>query len=250
VTIIKVVDILGQSDKVRHYVAKKHLPEIRISIKTRLEIRPYVLLLSVSVFLIFLTTFIGSFKSLNLPLQFSPIRLFLFITSYVSAILLFILAHSIYSQEEKAIFLLDRFFRSGPKMKDLERALKSYQKTLPAFYKMTHLKEIVRRTRLVLSRGTDEEVTKIRRYALSLCNAIREDDSPLFDRLLTDMNNFLLTVETQKSDIIQMVSSRKELLQGSFKRVFSESLKEIFVAFIVIILLIILYFVGIRIPFP
>jgi len=256
----KILSAIIQSEKLRRY-EEKHFPKIRIriSIKTRMEIKSYLLILSFSMFLVTLAMLVESYQTYATPPQFSLFGRLVFIFSYLATILLLMISLIIYKQEERAIFFFDRFFRSinlyqsnlriRVDIKDFEKALKSYQKTLPSFYALKNLKEIVGRTQLVLNRGTSDEITKTQMFIHSLSNSIKTHDKPLFDKTLIEMNKFLVDMEAGKKDIIQINVSRKELLQSSFKKVLSESMREILVALVLLSIIIIFYFVfGIKLP--
>jgi hypothetical protein len=139
---------------------EQHFPRIgRISIKTRIELKPYLLALALSSFSIFIAVMIKANQT-NTSLKFPSLDFWIFFVSYMGLPLFFVTYLRLYNKEEKAIFLLDRFFRridfclneprSGLSAVDFENALKSYQKTLPSFYSLNNLKERVRQVQLIL----------------------------------------------------------------------------------------------------
>jgi biopolymer transport protein ExbB/TolQ len=260
IILVKIMSILVQSERLKH-LGERHLPEIRVSIKTLMEIRPYLLILYSSAFLIFLAMVIKSYQANTILTHLSLFGRLATISSYVVALVLFGISLVIYKPEERAVFFLDRFFRSIDlcrsdlgirlKAKDFEEALKSYQKTFPlSSYSLKDLKQIVRRTQLAIDRGTREEITKIQRCVHSLSNSVKTRDRQLFDDTLIEMNQSLVDIEAGKSNIIQVSVSRKEILQKSFLKILAESAKEIIAILALILIYVILYLIGVRLPFP
>jgi len=231
--------------------AEKHPFRVRLSIKTRMELKPYLLTISLSMFLLIIALYAKAFGTdgtLRLPvldsllyILFSSIGGIVFITYFV-----------IYEQEEKAIFFLDRFFRridlcllnKGIRVgtSDFEKAIKAYQKTLPSSCTLKDLNGILKRTQLVLSRGAREEIGKFQLFTYSLSNAIKERNANLFDNIFSEMSSFLMAKEWEKINIIQVIiPSRKEAIRSSFNKSFVEGIQKILPYFLLFTFIVIIY---------
>jgi hypothetical protein len=214
-------DFLGRSEIIKHYV-EKHAPKIRrISIRTRISLKPYLLIVAVSLLLITLAFQIMFSKtgtslqpfSLDFWAVFGPYAIsLLFLSGYVRC----------YKQEERAIFLLDRFFRRidfclrKPKIrlsvKDFKNALESYQKTLPDFYSLKNLEEKVRQTQLILDRGTPQEIRELQLFVFSLSSSIKMNDASSFRENFQNLCQFLERKEIEEKKILQVNQTNKEKL--------------------------------------
>jgi hypothetical protein len=217
-------DALQRNKKINLYL-EKHLPKIgRISIKARMGLKPYLLVLALSMLLVSLAIYFKSNQT-NTSIQPFSSDSVIFFVSYGSALSLFSGWARCYTKEERAIFLLDRFFRridfcmKVPRIrlgiKDLREALKSYQKTLPSFYTLKSLEETVGQTQLILDRGNSCEISKVQLFVFRLSSSIKMNDASSFREHFLDFRKFLGENESKEEKILQVNQSRiKENLQN------------------------------------
>lgn len=214
---------LGQNKEINLYLEKR-LPKMRrISIKTRMRLKPYLLVLAISMFLVSLAIFLKLNQTHAPVTPFSYDSVILFV-SYGSSLLLIYGWARCYTQEEKTIFLLDRFFRGidfcmkEPRIRIsieiFREALKSYQKTLPSFYTLKSLEETVRQTKLILDRGNSGEISKVQLFVFYLSSSIKMNDASSFRKHFSDFRKFLGENESEEEKILQVNQSRIKNLQS------------------------------------
>jgi hypothetical protein len=240
-------------EKINLYL-EKHLPKMRrISIKTRMRLKPYLLVLAISMLLVTLAILLKSNQTNTSVQPFSSDFVILFVSS-VSALSLISGWARCYTQEERAIFLLDRFFREidfcmkEPRIrisiKDFREALKSYKKTLPSFYALKSLEETVRQTKLILDRGNSCEISKVQLFVFWLSSSIKMNDASSFREHFLDFRKFLAETENKELEILQVNQSKiKENLQNVSKH-------AIMFLFSVLSVTIVAYFISFALSRP
>jgi uncharacterized membrane protein len=223
--LIKSMDALNnflESNETVQRSLEKHVPKIEpISIRTRISLKPYLLIIAVFLFLIALAFLIMASET-STSLQFFSLNFWSFFSSYAFS-LLFLFGYSrCYKQEERATFLLDRFFREidlclrQPRIrlsvKDFKNALESYQKTLPDFYSLKNTEEKVRQTQLVLDRGTPQEIMELQLFVFSLSRSVKMNDVSSFTENFQNLCQFLETKENEEKKILQVNQTKKKKL--------------------------------------
>lgn len=208
----------------------------KISIEKRLQIKPYFLILSISMVLILLAVSVKDYASFSAPLKLSVSDSFVFLLTYLGAGYLFLVYVAIYRQEEKAVFFLRKFLRNSDccsqgiriSTKDFEVGIKAYQKTLPSSYWMLNIEEKVKQLKLVLDRGTKEDKTKARMFLQSLTTPILVNDTECFDNIFSEFNSFLMKKMAEKEDIIRITYLPIHDKWGiTFRRIFWTGLEKV-----------------------
>ena len=186
-----------------------------LSIEKRLQLKPYLLTLGFSMYLIAVAILVKNYTSLTGIVKFTATDSIFFAISYFGGAYLFLAYFTIYRQDERAVFLLRRFLRntnicyngSKIRMNDFESGLKAYQKTLPPSYWLLNLEAKVKQLQFVLDRGTKDDITKAQMHLQSLTNAIVLKDPTLFDQAFSKFNSFLVEKEAEKRRLFLQISN-------------------------------------------
>lgn len=259
-TMDEVTRHLSTNKKVNSFF-RQHFPKKEaISIKTRLVLKRYLSWLTVafaSLSFGFLSTAfmeeLGPFET-----TYGLIGLML----YVGTAILFAVRNSIYENKEKALYLLQRFSEHigrylkdnnapRPNVKFLEESLKSYQKTLPTLCIIRKIRNRVMQTKLVVERGSKEEIQQLQGFLQQLCISIDEGDPPSFDQHFGDLIRFLEEIQANKQEILELtISSRKERAKDFLRGMVEPTLQRLAPTLIIIVIIIVVYILlGIKIPF-
>lgn len=225
-TTTSILEALGRNKKLNLYLEKHRPRTSRISIKTRMVLKPYLLVLSLSMLLLTIAILLKSNQT-NTPIQVFSFDFVIFMVSMGLSLLLVSAWGRCYTPEERATFLLDRFFRKidlclrKPRirldMEDFKNALKSYQKSLPCLYSLRNLDDTVRQTELILNRGEAQEISKVQLFVFCLSCSIKTNDASSFHQNFLDFCKFLGENESNEEKILQVNQSRiKEYLRINF----------------------------------
>ena len=258
-TMEEITDYLSTNKKVNSFF-RQHFPKKEaISIKTRLALKKYLSWLTVafaSLSFGFLSTAfmeeVGPFET-----TYGQIGLMLFFGMAI----LFTARNSIYENKERALYLLQRFSEHigrylkdnnspRPNVKFLEQSLKSYQKTLPTPYILTKLEKRTMQTKLVLNRGSKEEIQQLQGFLQQLCISINDYNAPSFDQHFSDFIEFLEKIQKNKQEILELsIPSRKERAGSFLQDQVRLILNKVVPYFIVIIIALVIYMLsGYKIP--
>jgi hypothetical protein len=225
-TTSSILEALGRNKKINLYFERHRHIVSRISIKTRIWPKPYLLVLAFSMLLLTLAILLKSNQT-ETAIQLFSFDFVIFMVSMGSSLLLVSAWARCYTPEERAIFLLDRFFRKidfclrEPKIRldieDFRNALKSYQKSLPSLYSLRNLDETVRQTELILSRGETQKILKVQLFVFRLSCSIKTNDASSFHQNFFDFCKFLGENESNEEKILQVNKSRiREYLRINF----------------------------------
>jgi hypothetical protein len=228
---------------------------MRFSIKTRMEVKPYFFVIFLSMSFIVLAL-LAKANQTNTTVDF-----WLFFIPYMLAPTFFMAYMKAYRQEEKTVFLLDRFIRDidlckgyGDRLsvRDLENALKAYQKTLPTFCSLDGLRTKLKQIKLILDRGSKQEICKVQEYLYHLSKSIREGNAPSFDKYFFALGQFLNEAEDDRKGIIQITGlTRKEKVSTYITTLGSLSLKKVLpLIFVAIVIYVIYVLSGIKLSVP
>ncbi len=214
---------------------EKRLPKIRISIRTKILLKPYLLWLTVAAASLFFTFFsIAYSKRSEPPTLFDSEEFLIGLASYFGMGFSWGAYKSIYREREKAAYFFKKFSEDigsnlssdtvKPNLGDFKEALKSYQKALPAFFVLKDYKKRVLQTGLILNRGTKDEVKELQGYLENISVSIQKKDKSTVDRHFGELIQLLEKVEEDKQKILELVvTSKKErtkvLLQEMGKQV-------------------------------
>lgn len=242
-----ILEFLSTNEKMSTF-AKNYLPKLKpISIRTRILLKPYLgwlaisfIFLSIGFFVMFFVEQTSYSKSINLILGVSfYVGLFFALWSYRLA----------YTEKEKTLFLFDDIScnvgnclknKSAPKPspESFEEAFRSYRKTLPAYYAMKDINKRAAQFRLVLDRGSREDIEKLQRYLQALSYSVKNDDSASFDEHFGEITDLLEEVQKDKEEIIELRTvSRKK----SVASVIVPVVYKVLPALIVVVVILVLY---------
>jgi hypothetical protein len=226
-----------------------YLSKLKPSIKTRLALKKYFLLLSISLFLV-ATVLIGNstVNRATTSLSFGIGYIFL-----MTGLFCFLAYQNIYKENERALFFMEksveRIDNCLKKTESIsgtyffEKALRSYQKTMPSFSAIKSLNDRIKQTELVLKLGTREEINAIRDIMNNFATAIRGNDEPFFYDSLAKLNKILEKFVEEKKEMIKLnMPSNREVVEKSF----IEALKPIWdkvVPYLIIIAVLALIYV-------
>lgn len=259
-TMEEITDYLSTNKKVNIFF-RQHFPKKEtISIKTRLVLKRYLSWLTVAFASLFFSFFSTAFMEESGP-SGSTYGL-VGIVFYICMGLVFAIRTSMYEEKERAIYFLQKFCEdikhylqdgkaARPNVKHFERSLKSYEKTLPTPYILRNLKKRTMQTKLVLNRGSKEEIQQLQEFLQELSISINDYDAPSFDQHFADFIEFLEKIQRNKQEIVELsIASRKERAKGFLQDMARLILDKVVPTLIIIIIVLVIYILsGVKIPF-
>jgi hypothetical protein len=154
--------------------------------------------------------------------------------------------NSAYTEREKALFLLDNILCTvgkclkdngapRPSLESFEQVFQSYRKTLPACYAIKDVKKRAVQARLVLDRGSREDIEKLERCLRALSYSIKNDDSAAFDKRFAEIIELFEEVQRDKEEIIELRTvSRKRSVASMIVPVVYKALPALIVIIVIL----------------
>jgi len=223
---MKITSLLGKRFEKRGREITVSLSKYKPSIKTRLQLKKYFLLLAIPMLLIAFMLIGNSVVTREGTEPFSPN----FGIGYIFVVVALICLQfyqAMYKESELALLYMEKSIKyidnclkgteNKPDAYFFGQALKSYEKTMPSFSSIRHLNDRIKQTELVLKLGTREEIIAVRDFMKAFAQSIKEHDEPSFYDNLAKLNLFLEKFVERKKDVIQLrMVSNREVAKNSF----------------------------------
>lgn len=259
-TMEKLADFLGKNRRL--ISLKKKLPEVKISIRTRLSLKPYLFSLTVTAALLSFSFFLIAFSTKSDDPTFLNSGEFLIGLALYFCMGLFWTAYRVvYEETQKAAYFLKKFSKDidryllednvRPNLRDFVEALKSYQKALPAFFMLKDRRKRIMQMGLILNRGTREEIKELQGYLKKIGVSIQNKDKPSIDEHFSRMIQLLEKVEKDKQKILELaVTSRREETEALLREIGKQILYKVVPTLVLIGVGLALYmFLGYKLEF-
>jgi hypothetical protein len=223
---MKIVLLLSQKFVKETTSFNVRISKLKPSIRTRILLKKYFLAVSISMFLIAIVLIGNSIvtREGSEPLSLNFGIGYIFVVAGMFCLQIY---REIYEENEYALFFMEKSLEytnyclekaeSEPNVYSFEKALRSYQKTMPSFSSIKNLNDRIKQTELVLKLGTKEEIGAIRDIIEAFTKSIREHDDPSFFNNMSRLNQLLEKFVDEKKDLIQLSTiSNREIAQKSF----------------------------------
>jgi hypothetical protein len=225
-----IINLFSKRVEKKSYNFNAYFSKLKISIGTRLQLKKYFLLLGISLLLI-ASVLIGNsiVNRATTSLSFGIGYIFM-----MAALFCYLVYQNIYKENERAAFFMEKSIeriddcltnkKSKYSTHFFEKALRSYQKTMPSFSSIKNLNKRIKQTELVLKMGTEDEIIAIRNIMNDFAKAIREQNEPSFYDNLAKLNQILEKFVKEKEELIKLDMPTSREVAG---KSFAEAVKPI-----------------------